>query len=120
MAVMHDSNNSFVLLLTCANQQGLVVEVSRFLAEQGGFINSLEQSVDSGASTFFMRVIFCLDPEINDITNAKAEFTDLAEQYKMSWGIYAPKAATKSVFWPTVKVIESVGTGRCNRQILGD
>ena len=49
---------SAVLLIKCKDSPGLVLAVTKFIAEHGGNILELEQSVDSSSDSFFMRIVW--------------------------------------------------------------
>ena len=49
-------HTSAILLLHCPDQKGLVAAITKFIADNGGNVLSLEQHVDSQINEFFMRV----------------------------------------------------------------
>jgi len=88
-----------ILLLSCADQKGLVASISNFIAENGGNIINLDEHVDSDAKMFFIRVEW----EIGNLKFGKDElhskFKPLAEQFNAKWKIeFAEKKLKLAIF----------------------
>lgn len=78
-----------VLLVSCADQKGLVHRITQFLYSNGGNITDLEQHVDPQAERFFMRVEWDLRDFVIPRDNIGDAFRRaLAEQYDMNWRLH--------------------------------
>jgi formyltetrahydrofolate deformylase len=76
-----------VLLVSCADQRGIVAAVAGFVAERGGNVIDLQQHTDHTDSAFFQRVEF----ELDDLALRRDEigpaFEPTAERFGMSWAL---------------------------------
>jgi formyltetrahydrofolate deformylase len=76
-----------ILLLSCADQKGLVASISNFIADNGGNIINLDEHVDCDAKMFFIRVEW----EIGNLKFGKDEihskFKPLADKFNAKWKI---------------------------------
>ena len=73
-----------VLSLSCPDRAGLVADVARTLADNGGNILDSQQFNDRDTDRFFMRVVFELAP--SDALDAFcAAFAPLAQKSAMNW-----------------------------------
>jgi len=82
-----DANTTAVLLLSCADQQGLVAAVSDFLYRHHGNIVHADQHTDRERRLFVQRVEWELagfDIARDDIAGA---FRPLAERFAMDWSL---------------------------------
>ncbi|MDO4449954.1 MAG: formyltetrahydrofolate deformylase [Moraxella sp.] len=81
------NQNIATLLVTCADQAGIVQAVSGFLYHHGANIISLDQhTTEAYGGKYFMRVAFHLD----DLINKKSQIIDtfeknIASKYQMTW-----------------------------------
>jgi formyltetrahydrofolate deformylase len=75
------------LLLSCADQPGIVAAVSSFLFRQGAnIIDSVQHSTDPVGGTFFMRLEFALERIEERQAALEHEFTsEVAERFEMGW-----------------------------------
>jgi formyltetrahydrofolate deformylase len=84
-----------ILLLSCADQKGLVASIANFIADNGGNIVNLDEYVDSYAKMFFIRVEW----EIGNLKFGKSElhknFKPLADRYSAKWKIKFPEQKPK-------------------------
>ena len=76
-----------ILLLSCADQKGLVAAISNFISDNGGNIVNLDEHVDSDEKMFFIRVEW----EIGGLQFGKDElhskFKSLATKFSAKWKI---------------------------------
>jgi formyltetrahydrofolate deformylase len=90
------SGETFWLVISCPDQPGVVLRVSRCLFESGGnILRSAQYSSDPTGGTFFMRVEFMLPP------GQQADFAErfgvaVAEPLGMTWRLW-PAAKQKRV-----------------------
>jgi len=81
-------SDEFILTLACPEQRGIVHAVSSYLLEHGCDIIDNRQFGDRKTGRFFMRVHFVTDSTSGttaDVAQLRADFTPLAETYRMSW-----------------------------------
>lgn len=90
---------SATLLLYCADRQGLVFGIARFLLEHGGNILHADQHQDAELGLFFMRIEWSLalfDIEENDFA---AAFAPVAAEYGFSWQVaFSSKRPAIAIF----------------------
>jgi len=82
------------LTLSCDDRPGLVAAVTSMLFENGGNILEAQQFDDLETGRFFMRVVFDLD---GDAEQLRARFADLAERHGMAWRLRPRDARTKTM-----------------------
>ncbi|MBT8197193.1 MAG: ACT domain-containing protein, partial [Acidimicrobiia bacterium] len=73
------------LLLSCADQKGLVAEVSRFIYENDGNIIHADQHTDLEESVFVQRIEWELDGFGIDRERIADEFAPIAQRFSMDW-----------------------------------
>ena len=87
-AEMSELAKTFILTITCPDTFGIVAGVTSFLAEEGAFVNKLEQFGDPQSNRFFMRVKF----DAGRALRTKAEFADkfasIADKFTMQWELH--------------------------------
>lgn len=76
--------HKYIITLSCKDVLGIVSSVSNFLFNQGGFILESSQFGDSSTGEFFMRVLFQVDKNYNNICK---DFESLANKFNMKWVI---------------------------------
>ncbi|MEF2144914.1 MAG: formyltetrahydrofolate deformylase [Desulfovibrionaceae bacterium] len=78
------------LLATCADQPGIVAQVSRFLYERGAnIIHSDQHSTDPEGGRFFLRQEFYMQGLEGIMDRIKADFSaQVAEPFCMTWGLH--------------------------------
>jgi formyltetrahydrofolate deformylase len=74
-----------VLLLSCADQKGLVATVADFVFRHGGNIVSADQHTDAEHGLFLQRVEWELDGFALGRAETAARFRDIAERFGMRW-----------------------------------
>jgi formyltetrahydrofolate deformylase len=74
-----------VLLVSCADQQGIVAAVASFVAEHGGNVVDLQQHTDHTDAAFFQRVEFELDAFRLARDQIGPAFEPTAERFGMQW-----------------------------------
>jgi len=81
--------NHVVLLLHCADRQGIVLEVSKFIADNKGNIIELDQYTDTENNHFFMRVKWDLDQFELQRDELSARFAaSIENSSEMHWKFY--------------------------------
>ena len=82
----------FILRASCPDAVGIIADVAVFLAERRLFIVETANFGDAASGQFFMRLVF--GPEASGFTIAKftAEFSAVAERWKMEWEIRDARA----------------------------
>ena len=82
----------FILRASCPDAVGIIADVAVFLAERRMFIVETANFGDAASGQFFMRLVFA--PEASGFTIAKftAEFSAVAERWKMEWEIRDARA----------------------------
>ncbi len=88
-----------ILLLSCADQKGLVASIANFISDNGGNIVNMDEHVDLYAKMFFIRVEW----EIGGLQFGKDElhlrFKPLAEKFDAKWKIeFAEKKPKLAIF----------------------
>jgi len=81
---------SAVLLISCADQKGLVATVSDFIFRHGGNILHTDEHTDADSAWFLMRVEFDpvgFDLALGDFTR---EFAPIAQKFEMEWRLAQP------------------------------
>ncbi|HRJ70409.1 MAG TPA: formyltetrahydrofolate deformylase [Beijerinckiaceae bacterium] len=78
-------SSPLVLKLSCVDRPGIVADVSRFLAENGGNILEAQQFDDAETSRFFMRVVFALTDARATPGELRAGFETVAQRWTMTW-----------------------------------
>jgi formyltetrahydrofolate deformylase len=80
------SGTSHILTLSCPDHSGLVANVARLLADNGGNILDSQQFNDTLSNKFFMRVVFELKSE-NNLEALNSAFTAFASPNEMTWSL---------------------------------
>lgn len=77
--------NTAILLLSCADQKGLVAGISDFIFRHNGNILHADEHADSQSDRFLMRVEF--DPSEFDISldDFAKHFSSIAQKFGMDW-----------------------------------
>ena len=76
-----------VLLVSCADQPGIVAAVASFVAEHGGNVIDLQQHTDHTDAAFFQRVEFELDDFRLPREGIGPAFEPTAERFGMRWSL---------------------------------
>ncbi|MFE1599624.1 formyltetrahydrofolate deformylase [Methylobacterium sp. ID0610] len=72
----------YILLLSCPDVAGIVLQVSSFIFEKGGNIVEAGQFEDEASGRFFMRVEFTAAAAVEALREA---FAPVAERFSMTW-----------------------------------
>ncbi len=75
------------LILSCANQKGLVAKISQFIFLRGGDIIDLDEHVDNEEQMFFIRIEWDMKDYPSSSKNFEAEFKILADEIDADWEI---------------------------------
>ena len=94
----HDPSDTARLLVSCADQSGIVAAITTFLRDHGGnIVQSDQYSTDPEGGSFFMRVVFHLGGAAERLADMRAAFaTEVGEPFAMSFQIHdaaTPKRA---------------------------
>ncbi len=84
---MENHSSIATLILSCANQKGLVARISQFIFQHGGDIIDLDEHVDNEEEMFFIRVEWDLRDFVISEVEFEKEFQILADEFKASWYI---------------------------------
>jgi formyltetrahydrofolate deformylase len=84
---MENHSSIATLILSCANQKGLVARISQFIFLRGGDIIDLDEHVDNEVEMFFIRVEWDLKEFTLSEQEFEKEFQVLADEIQASWYI---------------------------------
>ena len=73
------------LLIHCPDKPGLVHDVTGFIASHRGNIIDLQQHIDPGENTFFMRLEWSMDGFALDRSEVDPRFGTLGRRHEMKW-----------------------------------
>lgn len=76
-----------ILLLSCADQKGLVASIANFISDNGGNIVNLDEHVDSDQKMFFIRVEWQIGGLKFGKDDLHSQFQPLADQFNAKWKI---------------------------------
>lgn len=79
--------HSYRLVISCPDKVGIVAEVSRFIAELGGWLIEASYHSDVDSGWFFMRNVIKASSLSISLEEFSARFEVLAKQYGMHWSI---------------------------------
>lgn len=79
--------HSYRLVISCPDRVGIVAEVSRFVAELGGWLLEASYHAEEETGWFFMRNEIKASSLTVSLEEFSARFARIAEQYKMEWFI---------------------------------
>ena len=79
------SERHFTLTIDCPDRVGIVAEVSRFIAERGGWILEANHHADRDTKRFFMRNAILADSLPGGIKDFSTGFAPLAQRLEMRW-----------------------------------
>lgn len=79
------SERHYTLTIDCPDRVGIVAEVSRFIAERGGWILEANHHADRDTQRFFMRNTILADSLPQGIDDFSAGFGPLAQRLEMHW-----------------------------------
>jgi formyltetrahydrofolate deformylase len=79
------SERHFTLTIDCPDRVGIVAEVSRFIAERGGWILEANHHADRDSGRFFMRNALLASSLADDRDRFVEAFAAVAQRYAMNW-----------------------------------
>ena len=85
---MSELAKTFILTITCPDTFGIVASVTSFLAEEGAFVNKLEQFGDPQSNRFFMRVKFDAGRALRTKVEFADKFASIADKFTMQWELH--------------------------------
>ena len=90
-----EASRSFILLISCPDQRGIVAAVTTFISHNNGNIIHLDQHVDFQENVFFMRVEW----EERGFAIARdripEQFHDIATKFRMQWQLHNSDAVSR-------------------------
>jgi formyltetrahydrofolate deformylase len=89
------SEPSYILRATCRAGSGIVAAVSGCLAENGCYIQALEQFDDESTDKFFMRAVFKRQKGSPELSFIKEHFSAIASQFGIEFTIHDPAMPVK-------------------------
>ncbi len=84
---MNNGASVATLILSCANQKGLVARISQFVFQRGGDIINLDEHVEKEEQMFFIRVEWDLKDFLIPNEQFEKEFSVLAAEFRATWEI---------------------------------
>jgi len=75
----------YTLSLSCPDRVGIVAEVSRFIADRGGWILEANHHADRERGRFFMRNTILASSMPDGIDRFSGEFAPIAQRFEMDW-----------------------------------
>ncbi len=92
------NSNQGRLIVSCADQPGIVASISGFLAEQGAnIIDAAQFTTDPEGGLFFMRTHFALESLQSERASFEAAFTPVANKFKLTWKLSDAHAKKRMV-----------------------
>lgn len=83
---MMTHSNQGRLVVSCADQPGIVASISGFLAEQGAnIIDAAQFTTDPEGGLFFMRTHFALESLQSGKAQLEAAFQPIADRFNLDW-----------------------------------
>ncbi|MFT5706122.1 MAG: formyltetrahydrofolate deformylase [Oceanospirillaceae bacterium] len=82
-----NSNNQFILKVSCTAKSGIVSSVTTFLAERGSYISGLSQYDDPDTKQFFMRAVGYIESGDCTLADLENQFEELAEHLDLTWSL---------------------------------
>jgi formyltetrahydrofolate deformylase len=79
------SERHYTLTIDCPDRVGIVAEVSRFIAERGGWILEANHHADRDTGRFFMRNAILASSLPDGVDRFSAEFEPIAGRFDMRW-----------------------------------
>jgi formyltetrahydrofolate deformylase len=93
---MRNNKNRAVLLISCADSDGIIAAVTALLSRLGANILHMDQYVDLDNSMFFMRVEWDLEKFSINCSDFETIFRhEVAKRYSMDWNIYLSEKKQK-------------------------
>lgn len=86
---MYQSDNQFVLKVSCRTGTGIVAGITSYLSERGCNITELAQFDDKISGQFFMRcVLSMLDESEHTLESLRAGFAHVADRFDLEWSMH--------------------------------
>lgn len=101
------ATTAHILTLSCPDRPGLVAGVTRLLADSGGNILDSQQFNDTESQRFFMRIVFDLNEQNDDVV-LKSAFALHAKEFAMDWAM-RPVGARRKVMLMVSKFDHCLG-----------
>ncbi len=92
-----NSEQEFILKVSCPARRGIVAAITHFLAERSGYISEMSQYDDPQSQTFFTRCRFHLEEGACEPEQLKSEFEQVAQPFQMSWQLILANEPTKAL-----------------------
>ncbi len=78
---------TYTLTVSCADRVGIVVAVSAYIAERGGWITEASYHSDATTGRFFMRNVMLVSSIKGSLAALREGFIPIARQFDMQWSI---------------------------------
>ncbi|RBW71368.1 formyltetrahydrofolate deformylase [Bacillus taeanensis] len=97
---LEKNKNRARLLISCADQPGIVAAVSSYLSEQGAnIVESNQYTTDPEGGMFFLRIEFECEHLSSKKEQLENEFTSISNKFEMDWKIaYADELKRMAIF----------------------
>ncbi|MFA6357978.1 MAG: formyltetrahydrofolate deformylase [Candidatus Omnitrophota bacterium] len=80
---------TYVLLLQCRDQKGIIAKISDFiLKHEGNIVTADQHSTDPEGGHFFIRVEFILTKEQHTKDELTSEFSPVGKEFNADWNLY--------------------------------
>lgn len=87
------------LILSCANQKGLVARISQFIFQRGGDIIDLDEHVDKEEQMFFIRIEWDMKGFGTTVEKFESEFKPLVDEINAVWEVkYSSQKSKLAIF----------------------
>lgn len=87
---MPNTQDQYIIKISCPATSGIVAAVSSFLAEQGCYISEMAQFDDEVSGKFFMRAVFRFNADFpGEIEVLEKGFADVAQKFAMEWDLHS-------------------------------
>jgi len=82
-----NAEDEIILLLSCPDRPGLVSRITGFICDRGGNILNLNEHVDTGDKTFFIRIAWSIESSPLSLDELERAFMPLALELGAAWKI---------------------------------
>ncbi|MBK8175885.1 MAG: formyltetrahydrofolate deformylase [Rhodospirillales bacterium] len=86
--IVSDSQQRYILTISCPDRTGIVAAVAGFLADHDAFITESSHFGDARTQRFFMRTVFRIGAATPGLDQFAQRFSRVAERFNMVWGLH--------------------------------
>ena len=90
------ASKNFILTVSCPDKRGIVMTITRFLADHGANIIDSAQFGDRSNGRFFLRIYFASEGG-TDLEVFRAGFLPIAKEFDMEFGLYDASEKTRTL-----------------------